>query len=1069
MKPDDRSRPSGGTSKPEELADIAEAIADGTRVDWGRVGDSRGLSGLKLIEQLGQAYAGETVVPGNEPEPATPAFEPAERLGPYRIEGELGRGGMGIVYLARDLRLDREVAVKALPPGLASNPSALERLTHEARVLASLDHPGIAVIHGMEETAGGARFLVLERVRGATLGARLRAGAMPIAEALNVGTQIAEALQAAHERGVIHRDLKPGNVMLTANGRVKVLDFGLARTGSSGARAPEVRSAPGGAGSDLGESTVEGTAGYVSPERLHGVADARADVFAFGAVLYECLTGAPAFAGASSEDVLAAVLSQDPDLTRLPEETPEPVRQLVAASLQKDPDRRLATMESVLALLRRGRSAGPAGARAPSSTPNNLPSERTRFVGRTETLIECEALLTSGRLLTLTGTGGAGKTRLALRLASRALARARDGVWFVDLSAVAEPSRVPLAVAEAMSLREQPGIPLSRTLLERLRDAEVLLVLDNCEHVLEACRSLVLDLRDGCRGLTLLATSREALGLEGERSYEVPMLPVPGTEEAPDPGTLLRYESVELFLDRAVLAAPDFSLDGRNAADVARICRVLDGIPLAIELAAARAHVLGAREIADRLDRMMGLLRAESGTVSRRHGTLRATLDWSVDALPPEAQCPFRSLAVFVGGWDMDGAQAILRLGDLEAVDLLDTLVRRSLVTVTRGGGGTRYRYLEPVRQFAAERLASSGEEAEMRSRFVAFEASLAERAEPQLLGPEQAVWLDRIGAEHENLLAAVEAGGGADETEAALRIAGSLWRFWHIRGHLRTGASAVRRALSLPGASHPTLSRARALYAAGALAAFDMEGQRRAREYFEEALAIFRATGEEFGAARCLTGLGAVASARREFAEGAKRLEEAQAIYRKVGDQRGLAVTLNNLGAAAWNQGDLARAGERIGEALDLARSAGDLGNIAQLAVASSMIRARRGDALGAAAPLREALDTLGSLGARHSSAAGALLASGELAALEERYADAARWFGAADRVLDQLGLVFDEADVWWKGRAPSLAAARQVLGDAVCEAHRGAGSRMEVEAALRVARRELDGDRIQRRNNAR
>jgi tetratricopeptide (TPR) repeat protein len=238
------------------------------------------------------------------------------------------------------------------------------------------------------------------------------------------------------------------------------------------------------------------------------------------------------------------------------------------------------------------------------------------------------------------------------------------------------------------------------------------------------------------------------------------------------------------------------------------------------------------------------------------------------------------------------------------------------------------------------------------------------------------------------------------------------------------------------------------------------MEGQRRAREYFAEALTIFRATGDDFGAARCLTGLGAVASARREFAEGTERLEEAQALYRRIGDQRGLAVTLNNLGAAAWNQGDLARAGERIEEALDLARAAGDLGNVAQLGVALAMIRARSGDARGARLPLREALATLGSLGARHSSAAGALLAAGELAALEKRYEDAARWLGAADTVLERLGLVFDDADVWWKRRDASLAAAREVLGPAACDAHREAGRKMDVEAALRAAREELRPD---------
>jgi non-specific serine/threonine protein kinase len=454
---------------------------------------------------------------------------------------------------------------------------------------------------------------------------------------------------------------------------------------------------------------------------------------------------------------------------------------------------------------------------------------------------------------------------------------------------------------------------------------------------------------------------------------------------------------------------------------------------------------------------MTGLLQAEPGTVSRRHATLQAALEWSVDSLTAEEQLAFGALSIFVGGWDVEGARAVLDRGDLETVDLLGRLTRRSLVTATKSAAGTRYRYLEPVRQFAAERLARSDQDA-VHTRFITHAAALAERAEPELLGRDQALWLDRIGAEHENLLAALEGSGSAPgESEAALRIAGSLWRFWHIRGHLRTGAAAVRRALSQPGAATPTPFRARALYAAGALAVFDMEGQRRAREYFEEALAIFRAAGDDFGAARCLTGLGAVASARREFAEGAARLEEAQALYRKLGDSRGLAVTLNNLGAAAWNQGDLARAGERIGEALDLARSSGDLGNVAQLGVALSMIRSRSGDAAGAATPLREALATLGSLGARHSSAAGALLAAGELATLERRFEDAARWFGAADTVLERLGLVFDDADVWWKRRDAALEEARAALGAASCDAHRDAGRRMDVEAALRAAREEL------------
>jgi serine/threonine protein kinase len=445
-----------------DLDGLADAVADGARVDWNRIGESRGLAGLKLIEQLSAAYREEIQLGAVTPStPQPPVFTPGERLGPYRIEGELGRGGMGVVYLARDLRLDREVAVKTLPPHLTSNPEALERMTREARLLASLDHPGIAMIHGMEEDARGARYLVLERVRGVTLAARLRSGPMPPAEALVLATQIAEALQAAHEGGVIHRDLKPGNIMVTANGRVKILDFGLARARDSAGAGNPATSGLDSREPGHAESTVVGTAGYASPERLQGREDVRADVFSYGAVLYECLAGLPAFQGATVEDVMAAVLTKGPELSRLPAEIPESVRHLISGCLEKDPARRLAGMEPVLAMLRRARSTGieRAGARVPSSTPHNLPPERTRFVGRGDVIRECEKLLESGRLLTLVGPGGAGKTRIALRLASRGLGRHPNGVWFVDLSAVAEPARVPMAVASAIGAREQPGVP----------------------------------------------------------------------------------------------------------------------------------------------------------------------------------------------------------------------------------------------------------------------------------------------------------------------------------------------------------------------------------------------------------------------------------------------------------------------------------------------------------------------------------------------------------------------------------------------------------------------------------
>ena len=376
-------------------------------------------------------------------------------------------------------------------------------------------------------------------------------------------------------------------------------------------------------------------------------------------------------------------------------------------------------------------------------------------------------------------------------------------------------------------------------------------------------------------------------------------------------------------MDRAQTVLPQFALDASTARAVEEICRAMDGLPLAIELAAARVRMLTVNEIATRLDRLLALLRAPSGSTSRRHATMRATLEWSVQALGADEQRAFRTLAVFASGWDLAGAAAVLDLDELDALDRIDGLVSRSLVIAESGVHESRYRFLEPVRQYAAELLEAADEKPAALRRLVSRFVELAEQAGPALLGPEQSRWLDRIGLDHENLQAAIDACQQLPGTaECALRITGSLWRYWHVRGHLRAGTEAVRRALALPGADAAGLPRAGALYAAGALIAFDMEGQKRAREYFEEALALFRLASDDFGIARCLTGLGAVASARREFAEGAEFLHEAQAIYRRLGDRRGLAVTLNNLGAAAWNQGDLARAADSIAEALDLARA---------------------------------------------------------------------------------------------------------------------------------------------------
>jgi hypothetical protein len=417
---------------------------------------------------------------GASPIVSTPSI-PARRLGPYEIVGQLGAGGMGEVWLARDTRLEREVALKVLPARLTSSPEALAGFRNEALALASLNHPNIATIHGLEEMPGGAVVLVLERVEGESLAQRLARSPFAVDEALQVSAQVAMALEVAHERGVVHRDLKPGNVMIGPRGLVKVLDFGLAKRTYGLTQAGDgshVQQPPVFAASSEQPATlsgpIAGTPGYMSPEQvLAGMQDERTDVFAFGCLLYECLSGRRAFASDDPYVAMAQVLNDTPDAAALPERTPPAVRTLLDACLAKDPEVRPRVMRELRYQLeealgiRRATALREGGAAA---TPHNLPAPVSSFVGRADTLATCARMLGETRLLTLTGIGGSGKTRIALKLAEDALDTFRDGVWFVDVAPLTEPGRLVEALAAVLEVRDEPG-PRARG--RRRREARV--------------------------------------------------------------------------------------------------------------------------------------------------------------------------------------------------------------------------------------------------------------------------------------------------------------------------------------------------------------------------------------------------------------------------------------------------------------------------------------------------------------------------------------------------------------------------------------------------------------------
>ncbi len=538
-------------------------------------------------------------------------------------------------------------------------------------------------------------------------------------------------------------------------------------------------------------------------------------------------------------------------------------------------------------------------------------------------------------MLTLTGPGGCGKTRLALRVAHESVGEFGNGVWWVDLTSIYDPDLVAQAVARVMSVREAPGRSLLRLLIEHLEPGETLLVLDNCEHLIEACAALVDALLEGCPSLKILTTSRESLGLYGEVLWLVPPLSVP-EEGARSSDDLARNEAVRLFAERAGAISTGFALTDENAPTVARICERLDGMPLAIELAAARTRVLSPRQILRRLDERFLLLTDGGRTAAPQQRTLRATVDWSYDLLSEEEQILFRRLSVFAGGFTLVAAEEVCSGAGVEkgaVLDLLSGLVQKSLLMVVLGGAGTdnRYRMLETIRAYALEKLDVSGEEAALRSRHAAYFLELAEESEPQLLGPEQAKWLERLECEHDNSWSALLWLGERGEVERALRL-GSSWRFWWFRGHFAEGRSRLSALLEMPGAQTRTAERAKALHVLGVLTCrhaeyADAAGMyAEARRYHEEALSIYRELEDKRGTAATLNELCRATVMATEdpstWEEARSLLEESLSIYRDLGDEaHGLALTLMYTGISDQILGNAAAARANFEASLDLFR----------------------------------------------------------------------------------------------------------------------------------------------------
>jgi predicted ATPase/DNA-binding CsgD family transcriptional regulator len=669
-------------------------------------------------------------------------------------------------------------------------------------------------------------------------------------------------------------------------------------------------------------------------------------------------------------------------------------------------------------------------AAASDATRTNLPAALTSFVGREREVDEVGCLLTGARLLTLTGSGGCGKTRLALEVAARRRPDGLDGVWLADLAALNDPDRVVATVAAALGIRDEAGRSPLEALAGALRGQRVLLVLDNCEHLLDACAHVAEALLRACPDLRVLATSREPLGVAGEVRWRVPSLAVPVARMPLD--DLAGYGAVRLFVERAAAVRPGFALTVANAPAVVETCIRLDGIPLAIELAAARVAVLPPEQVLERLDDRFRLLTGGGRTALPRQQTLRAAVDWSYDLLTAPERTLFDRLSIFAGGWTVDAAEAICAGEAVAAADVFDLLARlvdKSLVQVEESvAGAARFRLLETLRQYGAERLTQRGETDVIRARHATHYLALVEQAAPALRGADQGWWLARLAADADNLRTALRWLAGQGELAPAYRLAGALWRFWAVRGYWSEGRTSLADVLARTppaGAAAPDpAARAAVLQGAGALA-FYQGDYSAARTSLEESLALQRAGGDTVGATWSLIYLAWAINDGGDPTAARPLLEEALALARAAGDQLGVAWALGRLGLGALFLGEFTRAAAALTESEVLSRALGDRWGTAWASHLLAMTYTFTGEpASGAVERLqRECLATWRDLGARRDLAYSLYalgmhrVAAGEPARAEPLFREALPIVADLD---DVFGLTFILA-VW-----SALAAAR-------------------------------------------